>query len=103
MVGDIKVSDVEKFLISLKNYKCPACGSTYFQVLSFDGGKTAALRETMEVHFQQMGEGGPFVIAPSPVFRNMPAITVQVICQNCGFVSNHNYAFLTRKIYKNGE
>ena len=98
VLGEITVEDVYQILQSLPDYKCPVCGGKMFSVLSFDGDKKPALRETIDVNFDKIniGDGFGLVLNRSPI--SIPSPVIEVICSQCGHVNFHDYMTLLKII-----
>ena len=98
---ELGIKEIVEILQSLPEYKCPACGNNSFTILSFDGGKKPAVRDSIDVEWKTFDFGGCNFV-PSKSHITVP--TIQVICKRCGHISQHSY-FALCELYesmKNG-
>lgn len=98
---DLSIQEIVEVLKSLPKYQCPVCGNDSFTILSFDGGKKPAVRDSVGVEWKKFDFGG-YNFVPSTTQISVP--TIQVICKRCGHISQHSY-FALCELYehmKNG-
>lgn len=92
----LTVEEIIHALSSLPEYKCPACGHDRFMVLSWDGGKTPAIRDTVDVEFELL-PNGMLQERPSKA-QGLIFPTIQIVCKRCGHVSAHSYFALCERV-----